>query len=189
MSDGQIITVSDFDEIAEPKTISKSLERIMKNGHVEKIFSGIFWKPSKTCSLDPIQLANAFARKNKWSIAPCGETALHLMGLAKNHSNKWTFVTNDKNVEYNFNDVCITFKHTSRKFLEGMSDNTRLFVQAIKAYGRDKSLEPLNEKARTFGAHERHLIALESSNVTKWISDYIKRIMGEKENTNEHLSK
>ena len=80
---GTIFVNSDFVDIAETETVRRNLNRITQAGILRRIFNGIYEKPKYSKLLheyvaaDPDAVAKAIARNYHWTIAPCGNTALH----------------------------------------------------------------------------------------------------------------
>lgn len=107
MPENEVFTASDFSDIAGNKTVSKTLDRICDNTKhgVSKLFRGIFWKSGeKVITLhsqpEPVKIAFALARANKWTIAPSGKTAAYIMGITAEKPSEWTFVTDGTYREY-----------------------------------------------------------------------------------------
>lgn len=173
---GDVITIADFSDVAEPKTISKTLERIHENFGLNKIARGLFWKPNGTHP-EPMKLARAIARANGWVIVPCGETAKHCFGLAERPSH-WTFVTTGTYRDYNFGDCTISFYHTTGKMLRNISERTALLVEVLKAYGQSHTPEKLHEKISAYSKAEKEKIIRDTKHITAWISGEIRKLLG-----------
>lgn len=176
LPEGDVITIADFSDVANAKTVSKTLERICSTLGLSKIARGIFWKP-KGEHPEPITLANAIARENGWTIAPCGETAKHCFGLAE-RPKKWTFVTTGTYRDYHFGDYTISFYHTTGKMIRKISAKTALLVEVLKACGRSCVPEKLREKVATYSKAEKEKIISDTKFVTVWISGEIKKLLG-----------
>lgn len=135
---GSVFAVADFLEFAQPKTVSKTLERLAKAGRIEKVVRSIFWLPDGlNSSPDPEKVADALARENNWNIIPSGETAIHIMGLSVKKPKKWTFITDGTYRKYRFGDKEISLQHISAGYYDRISKKTSLLIQVIKAYGRN----------------------------------------------------
>lgn len=86
--EGSIFVNSDFADIADTETIRRNLNRLTKVGILRRIINGIYEKPKYSKLLDeyvaadPASVAQALARSYHWTIAPCGNTALNLLGLS-----------------------------------------------------------------------------------------------------------
>ena len=45
LPEGSVFVLSDFSDLADPKTVSKTLTRLCQCGGVAKVMRGVFWKP------------------------------------------------------------------------------------------------------------------------------------------------
>ena len=142
MPSGTVMAVSDFYALANPKTVSKMLNRLAEKGRIEKVLRSIFWKPDGVLAApEPNEVAKALARENNWELVPSGETALHLMGVSPDRPKVWTYITNGTYRSYLYRDIRISFLHTKYQLGGVMSEKTRLLVQCIRAYGPGKITE------------------------------------------------
>ncbi len=87
-AEGTVFVSSDFANIADTETIRRNLNRLTQAGVVRRILKGIYEKPEYSEMLkeyvaaDPDVVAKALARSYHWTIAPCGNTTLNLLGLS-----------------------------------------------------------------------------------------------------------
>ncbi len=85
---GTVFVSSDFADIADTETIRRNLNRLAQAGTLRRILKGVYEKPEYSQMLkeyvaaDPDAVAKALARSYHWTIAPCGNTALNLLGLS-----------------------------------------------------------------------------------------------------------
>ena len=86
--DGIIFIVSDFADVADSETIRRNLNRLVQAGTLRRILKGVYEKPKfskllgEYVAADPDAVAKALARCYHWTIAPCGDTALNMLGLS-----------------------------------------------------------------------------------------------------------
>ena len=87
-AEGTVFVNSDFADIADTGTIRRNLNRLTQAGTLRRILKGVYEKPEYSEMLkeyvaaDPEAVAKALARNYHWTIAPCGNTALNLLGLS-----------------------------------------------------------------------------------------------------------
>ena len=147
---GSVFAVADFVNIAQPKTVSKTLERLSKSGSIEKVVRSIFWLPDGiNPNPDPRMVADALARENNWKLTPSGDTAIHVMGLSILKPSKWTYLTDGTYRKYSFGDIVISLQHISAPYYEKISAKTSMLIQVIKAYGRKKLDSSVVNKIRS----------------------------------------
>ena len=177
---GSVIAISDFTDIASPKTVSKMLTRLAEDGQIEKVMRSVFWKPDgKHLDPAPNDVANALARENNWFLAPSGDTALHIMGLEEDVPAVWTYVTNGTYRNYKYGTTEISFTHTNWTFFNDMSEKTKLLVQCMKAYGKEhlseEKIMALFKKCQNW---EWRKVVEETKNATNWVTKMVLKLCG-----------
>lgn len=97
--DGSVFSTSDFADIADTNTVRSALYRLVKDNILRRIINGIYEKPKYSKLLDeyvaadPTAVAQALARSYHWTIAPCGNTALNLLGLSTQVTAVWSYIS------------------------------------------------------------------------------------------------
>ena len=103
--EGSVFSTSDFADIADTNTVRSALYRLIQDGILRRILNGVYEKPKYSKLLDeyvaadPEAVANALARSYHWTIAPCGNTALNLLGLSTQVTAVWSYISDDLRVE------------------------------------------------------------------------------------------
>ena len=98
LEDGTVFVTSDFADIADTSTIRQSLSRLVQSGTLRRILKGVYEKPKYSklldeyVAVDPEAVATALARSYHWTIAPCGNTALNLLGLSTQVTAVWSYI-------------------------------------------------------------------------------------------------
>ena len=134
-------------------------------------FLGEYVKPH------PDKVAKALARNYGWTIVPCGETALNMLGLSTQVPAVWLYVSDGNYREYTCGNFVIQFKRTTNKEISKISFKTALVIQAIKALGKDKITGDVIEKIRSLTTDkEKEQMFVEAKYATAWIYDVIKEI-------------
>ena len=89
---------SDFSDIADINTVKQSINRLIQENTLRRVFRGVFEKPKYSKLLgeyvaaDPDAVAEALARCYHWTIAPCGNTALNMLGLSTQVTAVWSYI-------------------------------------------------------------------------------------------------
>lgn len=183
---GQVVVVSDFEDIAEPKTVSKILTRLQNTKLIEKISRGMFWKKTEDLTSPTIKdIANGIARSNGWHIAPTGDTALYVLGVLKTEPEEWTFVSDGTNRSYQIGEHTLVFKHTAARYVTAFSVQTATLVQAIKAVGPHVTPERMLEELKPI-LHKIDFkrLAEEGKKAPAWIATLILSFCALYENMN-----
>ena len=181
--EGTVFVNTDFADIASSETIRRNINRLVESGKIRRLSNGITEKPrfskllNEYVAADLLTVAQAIARSYHWEIAPSENTALNILGLSTQVPNSIVFVSSGPYRKYNIGNRIITFKHRTNKDIVGLSKNTALVVQSLKALGKDNvdstTIDFISSK---FDADEKKEILSESSGLTCWIRDLIRTI-------------
>ena len=180
---GAVFVAADFADIAETQRISDCLYRLEKDKIILRVLFGVYYKPEYSSLLSeyiaptPDAVAHALARNFGWTIVPCGDTALNLLGLSTQVPAVWSYVSDGTYKEYSFDSTTIKFKRTTNKEISKLSPKTALIVQALKIYGKDNITPNIISKLRRVTSpEERKVLLSETQYVTSWIYETIKEI-------------
>lgn len=180
---GSVFVATDFADIAENVKIGVCLSRLEEEKTLLRIMRGVYYKPEYSNLLGeyiapaPDAVAHAIARNFGWTIVPCGDTALNLLGLSTQVPAVWSYVSDGAYKEYAYDNTIIKFKRTTNKVISGLSEKTALLIQAMKALGKDKMTEEAIETIKSeLNAAERKTMLKEAQCTTAWIYKEIKRI-------------
>ncbi len=185
MTKGEVFIISDFSDLADEATVRKALSRLEEDGKIRRIMRGVYENPKFNDFLGeyvkphPDKIAKALARNYGWTIVPCGDTALNMLGLSTQVPAVWLYVSDGNYREYTCGNFVIQFKRTTNKEISKISFKTALVIQAIKALGKDKINGDVIEKIRSLTTdEEKEQMFVEAKYATAWIYDVIKEICG-----------
>ena len=180
---GSVFVATDFADITDKKTASVILTRIESEGIIRRVLRGVYDKPEYNEFLKeyiapiPDNVAHALARNFGWTIVPCGDTALNLLGLSTQVPATWVYVSDGTYKEYAFDNTVIQFKRTTNKEVSKLSYKTAITIQALKALGKDKIDESVIYNLRKLlTAEEKTIMLHEAKTATSWIYEYIRQI-------------
>ena len=183
--DGAVFVAPDFADIADTATIRQGLKRLYQSGIIRRIIRGIYEKPKYSKLLDeyvaadPDAVAKALARCYHWTIAPCGNTALNLLGLSTQVTAVWSYISDGPYKTYEWNSTKLEFKHRTNKEITGLSHMTSLVIQALKTLGRTnvtpEIIQTLSEK---LSEAEKQACLKEATESTDWVYDTIRKMCG-----------
>ena len=184
-AEGTIFISSDFADIADTETIRRNLNRLTQAGMLRRILKGVYEKPKYSKLLDeyvaadPEAVANALARSYHWTIAPCGNTALNLLGLSTQVTAVWSYISDGPYKTYEWNSTKLEFKHRTNKEITGLSYMTSLVIQALKTLGKSnvtpEVIQMLSEKLTD---KDKQACLKEATESTDWFYDTIRQICG-----------
>ncbi|MDO4543464.1 MAG: DUF6088 family protein [Clostridia bacterium] len=185
--DGTVFIASDFADIADTATIRQSLKRLTEAGLLRRIVNGIYEKPrysellKEYVAVDPEAVAKALAQNYHWSIAPCGNTALNLLGLSSQVTAVWSYISDGPYKTYEWNSTKLEFKHRTNKEITGLSYTTSLVVQALKTLGRaNVTSEIIQSLSDKLTEADKQAMLKEATEATDWVYDTIRKIAGGK---------
>lgn len=175
---------SDFADIAEAAKVNMCLKRLKESGELTGLKRGVYMKPRYSTLLNqPVparsdDVAKAMARNFGWTIVPCGDTALNLLGLSTQIPAVWSYVSDGPYRSYTVDGIKLQFKHTDRKSeIIGLSEKATLVIQALRAIGKEnitqKDIKKLSGK---LDEAEKKRLLLEGQRAAAWIYEAIKRI-------------
>ena len=180
---GTVFVATDFTNIADNKTVGMGLLRLEAEGLIRRVLRGVYDKPEYNDFLGeyvapaPDKVANALARNFGWTIGPCGDTALNLLGLSTQVPAAWVYVSDGTYKEYSYDNVTIRFKKTTNKEVSKLSYKTALTVQALKALGKDKIDDTIINRLRALLTEkEKKTMLDEAKAATSWVYETIKLI-------------
>ena len=180
---GSVFVASDFADITENVKVGVSLSRLEEEGLIKRVLRGVYYKPEYSKLLgenvapSPNAVAYAIARNFGWSIVPCGDTALNLLGLSTQVPAAWSYVSDGPYKDYSYDNTIIKFKHTTNKEISKLTPKTALVIQALKTLGKDnirnETIERIKESTTL---NERKIMLREAQYATAWIYEAIKMI-------------
>ena len=180
---GTVYVAVDFVDISDKTSVNAYLARLVDEGLIRRTLRGVYDKPEYNNFLEeyvapsPDKVANAIARNFGWTIVPCGDTALNLLGLSTQVPAAWVYVSDGTYKKYTYDNTTIQFKRTTNKEVSKLSYKTALTVQALKALGKDKIDDMvISRLGKLLTAEEKQTMLEEAKAATSWIYEYIKHI-------------
>ena len=185
---GSVFVSTDFTDITDKKTVNMGLIRLADEGLIKKILFGVYYKPAfsellgEAVAPSPNKVAHALARNFGWTIVPCGDTALNILGLSTQVPSQWVYVSDGAYKEYTFDNTTIKFKRTTNKEISKVSYKTALTIQALKALGKENITEQVILRLKKILTdEEKEKMLAESKSATSWVLELIKVICKDEE--------
>ena len=180
---GSIFIPSDFFDITDSVKVNVSLSRLEKDNTIRRVMRGVYEYPEYSEFLkefvtpSPDKVARALARNYGWTIVPCGDTALNMLGLSTQVPAVWAYVSDGMYKTYAFDKIIIKFKRTANKEITGISYKTALIIQAIKVLGNGNVDDKIVQKiSKSLTGKEKSEMLTEAKYATAWIYETIKKI-------------
>jgi len=180
---GTVFVPTDFANLSDKKIVGNSLSRLEEEKTIRRVMRGVYYKAEFNEFLQeyvsplPDNVAHALARNFGWTIVPCGDTALNLLGLSTQIPAAWLYVSDGTYKEYSYENTTIKFKRTTNKEISKLSNKSALVVQALKALGKENVTDMILDKLRSnLTNSEKNDLLAEAKAVTSWIYEDIKLI-------------
>lgn len=173
----------DFADIGVRSTIDSALYRREKEGLIRRVIRGVYDYPrhsellQKTISPDIDQVAHAIARKFAWRIQPDGATAQNLLGLSTQVPARVRYLSDGPTRSYKLGNTSLAFEHTALKESGLKLRESKLVVQALKAFGEDRITSKVISRIRkNFDPNLRKKILRDTRTVTGWVYAAVQEI-------------
>ena len=180
---GTVYVAVDFVDVSDKTNINAYLARLAEEGLIRRVMRGVYYKAEHNEMLGEYvaptvdDVAQALARNFGWTIVPCGDVALNILGLSTQVPATYVYVSDGTYKEYTFHNITIQFKRTTNREVSKLSYKTALVIQALKALGKDQIESAVIHQLRNIlTAEEKATMLLEAKTATAWIYDYIKQI-------------
>ena len=180
---GMVYVAVDFVDICDKTKINAYLARLAEEGLIRRVMRGVYYKAEYNEMLGEYvtpavdNVAQALARNFGWTIVPCGDAALNILGLSTQVPATYVYVSDGTYKEYTFHNITIQFKRTTNREVSKLSYKTALIIQALKALGKDRIDDSIITRLQSIlAAEEKAIMLLEAKTATAWIYDYIKQI-------------
>jgi hypothetical protein len=180
----------DFADLGARSTIDSALHRGEREGVIRRVIRGIYDYPRHSKALGgPIspnidQVAHALARKFAWRIQPDGATAQNLLGLSTQVPARAVYLSDGPNRAYTVGRTKLAFEHTALKEAGFKLPESRLIVQALKAFGESRiTPRVIMQIRKQFDTALRQRILLDAKTATGWVYAVVQEIA--KEHANE----
>jgi len=186
---GWAFSQSDFADLGPRPTIDSTLHRREREGVIRRVIRGIYDYPRHSSALrrsvspDINQVAHALARKFAWRIQPDGATAQNLLGLSTQVPSRVVYLSDGPDRSYTVGKTSLAFEHTALKEASFRLPESRLIVQALKAFGEERITPKIITQIRgKFEPALRQRILLDTKTATGWVYAAIQEIAKEDSN-------
>lgn len=191
MGAGKAFTAADFSGIASQRNAGNVLGRMHARGELARAVRGVYYVPEKSALMGtevPVsadEVVRAIARANKWVVAPAGDAALNALGLDTQVPAKLSYVSSGPYKSYEYGPYSIELKHRANRDLLNCSQTTCVFVQAMKALGRESVDNGIIEAlARNLSEEQVNILKNESAGLTSWVGKAAQKVWEAKHGQN-----
>jgi hypothetical protein len=128
------------------KTVNKALERLVKSGEIDRVATGIYFRPKINKTVGKLfptieEVAQAIAKRDKAKIVPTGSYALNQLGLSTQVPMNVVYLTDGAARNVKVGKTQIKFKKTSPRNVSAVGAISRLVIQALRTLGKDNATD------------------------------------------------
>ncbi|MEO8962022.1 MAG: DUF6088 family protein [Ginsengibacter sp.] len=157
---GSLFFVENFVRIANSKTANKALERLVNAGELERLATGIYYRPATNRLIGKLTpgleaVAIAIAKRDRARIVPTGSYALNRLGLSTQVPMNIIYLTDGSARKIKIGKRSITFKKVSPKNLATVGEISGSAIQALKEIGKGKVLDREIKHIQELLKHEK----------------------------------
>ena len=180
---GTLFSLGDFHNMGSYRATKNAVLELIKEEKLIKVFNGIYQKPNyseflKTnISASPMEIAEKYAQKHQWEIAPAGVMALNLLGLDTQVPNTYNYISDGPSREIILqNGKRVQFRHVQEKDTK-MNRVSSLVIEALKHIGKDNITDTDLTKIRSkIDEKQMKQLVMDSAIARVWIREIIKRM-------------
>jgi predicted transcriptional regulator of viral defense system len=180
-----VYMLTDFSGLGNYSGVKEAVSKLTAEGKLLRVKRGIYESPYYSSFLQeqvkasPLDVAKKIARKNRWTIAPSGNTALNALGLSTQVPAEYHFVSSGTTKEIELDaGIRLYFKHIPPKEIAGISAKSALIIEAVKAIGRTGMNDSLRAKiGSSLSDTEKERLARESKTSRVWVAEEIRKIL------------
>ena len=138
---GRLFFVDMFAKFGNVKAVNKALERLVRQGKLYRIATGIYVLPAVNEYIGNVfpdidAIAVAIAKRDKARIIPTGSYALYKLGLTTQVPMNVVYYTDTSPRKIKVGKQTIKFKKASSKNLATVGEISRLAIQALRTIGK-----------------------------------------------------
>jgi len=144
---GWAFSPKDFLDLATRSSVDKLLHQLVRQGKLRRIGRGLYFLPRFNsflkCEIHPSheRIAQAVARKHRWTIIPHGAIAANLLGLSQQVPAKAVYLSNGPTKTVRAGQLTIQFRHIEPKEQDFRRYDSAVIVQALRYMGKE-NIEP-----------------------------------------------
>ena len=180
---GLLFFTESFITFGNADTVRKALERLVKNGELDRVAAGIYVRPELDSVIGKVTpgieaIAKAITKRDKARIVPTGIYALNRLGLSTQVPLNIIYLTDGAARKIKIGNYSIIFKKTTPKNVAAVGEISRLAIQALRTIGKEnltqdeikKIQELLRKEKRTKLEHDIRL-------APSWIREIMKPVL------------
>jgi predicted transcriptional regulator of viral defense system len=182
---GSIYFTESFLSVGNAKAVSKALERLTKEGELQRVAHGIYVRPEIDPVVGPVTpgieaIAAAIAKRDKARIIPTGVYALNRLGLSTQVPLNVVYLTDGAARKVKIGKRTIAFKKATPKNVAAIGEISRMAIQALRTIGKEKVTPDEIEKIQQLlkkekPTHLQHDIRL----APEWIRRIMQPVLNE----------
>lgn len=183
---GAAFTPKDFLDLASRGTIDMTLAALLADGTIRRLARGLYDYPRYSEMLGQLtaprldQIAQALARRYRWTIIPDGPLAANLLGLSTQVSARAVYISDGPTKTIAIGKQKILFKNARPKEAGVTSVRSGTVIQALRYLGRravDNTV--IRRLQRDLSARDKRTLVRDAKQSADWIYAAACKIAGD----------
>lgn len=172
----------DFLDLGSRNAVDHALSRLCSLGKIRRLTQGIYDNPRISpivgvVSPDPIQIAEAIARRDNAKIQVAGAYSANLLGLSEQVPAKHLFLTDGKSRIIKISGWSLHFKNVRPSSLVGVGTIAGTIIQALKYIGKDYITPAMIKRLKSvIQDKDKSQLLKHRPKVPGWMQDFINEI-------------
>ncbi len=184
---GAAFTPKDFVDLAPRGTVDMTLRALLDDGTIRKLARGLYDYPRYSELLEAMEspdideVAQALARRYRWTIIPEGPLAAHLLGLTTQVPARAVYISDGPTKKIAVGRQTIHFKHARPKETGVASVRAGAVIQALRYLGKRRVGTEVIDKLRSIlSDDEKGALLRDARQSSEWILASAQEIAGER---------
>lgn len=178
---GAVFVTKDFLDLGSRAAVDQALSRLVKDGTLRSLASGIFYAPRIHPVLgelmpSPDDVAQALARKSDSKVQVSGARAVNLLGLSTQVPARQVYLTDGPDKTLMLGNQEIVLRHVSTKNL--VDDKTPgLVVQALRYIGKENIGDDTIQRLRSIlSDKDKQALKKVAPKTVAWVKPLVEQI-------------
>jgi len=166
---GSIYFVNSFSDLQNDQTVTKSLQRLSKEGFLIRMSKGVYLYPETTrfgiTTPSIYEIVKSIAKRDNVFILPTGNTALNKLGLSTQVPMNAVFLTTGSTRAMKIGKRKVLFKHSAPRNFAYKGTLMPLVVESLKELGEN------NIDSKIYGKLKKIISELSETDFVTFVED------------------
>ncbi len=181
-SSARAVSAKDFARLGAPATISQSLGRLTRAGHLRRVRRGYYDRPRQHPLLgqtapDPLAMITSMMANTSAQWQPSGAYAANLLGLSEQVPAKIVILTDGAPRKVNLGKLVLDFRRTAPRNLLGAGRPSGLAIQALRHFRKDLNPRRIAQLRRHLDDSAKHDLKRLAPQLPAWMQEPVRQLL------------